>query len=157
VVGLDLISSQSADIVQSVSRVYFTLFRSKDYRKVPIATINDVPFLGSDDIIRGILKQPAVTAHLESQWKAAAGATGGNAIMTLTDFAESESAKYWIQYANDDLASLLYPNICRTLGDSYVAFGYVQTVDAFSPMQRVAIRSLGSLAMYFAASKVKSK
>jgi hypothetical protein len=126
-------------------------FRSKDYRKVPIATIDDTPFNGSDEIINGLLKQPIITAKLEEQW----GDDGR--IMNMADFATSESATHWVKYANDDLASLLYPNICRTLSDSYGAFGYVQTVDTFSPVQRVAIRGLGSLAMYFAASKIKSK
>jgi hypothetical protein len=123
-------------------------FRSKDYRKVPIATIDDAPFNGSDEIVDGLLKQPAIIAQLEEQW---------DGRMNMADFADSESAKHWIKYANDDLASLLYPNICRTLNDSYAAFGYVNTVDTFSPVQRVAIRGLGSLAMYYAAGKVKSK
>jgi hypothetical protein len=111
--------------------------------------IDDTPFNGSDEIISGLLKQPAITAKLEERWD--------DAPMNMEDFATSESATRWIKYANDDLASLLYPNICRTLRDSYGAFGYVNTVDTFSPVQRVAIRSLGSLAMYFAASKIKSK
>jgi hypothetical protein len=125
-------------------------FRSKDYRKVPIATIDDTPFNGSDEIMSGLLKQPAITAKLEERWNK-------DGHMNMADFATSESATRWIKYANDDLASLLYPNICRTLSDSYGAFGYVNTVDTFSPLQRVTIRGLGSLAMYFAASKIKSK
>jgi hypothetical protein len=124
-------------------------FRSKDYRKVPIVTIDDAQINGSDEIINGLLEQPAITAKLEERWD--------DGIMNMTDFATSESATKWIKYANDDLASLLYPNICRTLSDSYGAFEYVNTVDTFSPLQRVTIRSLGSLAMYFAASKIKSK
>jgi hypothetical protein len=125
-------------------------FRSKNYRKVPIATIDDTPFNGSDEIVDGLLKQPAITAKLEERWN-------NDGHMNMTDFASSESATRWIKYANDDLASLLYPNICRTLSDSYGAFGYVNTVDTFSPVQRMTIRGLGSLAMYFAASKIKSK
>jgi hypothetical protein len=125
-------------------------FRSKDYRKVPIATIDNAPFNGSDEIISGLLKQSTITAKLEERWDS-------DGHMNMADFATSESATHWIKYANDDLASLLYPNICRTLSDSYGAFGYVHTVDTFSPLQRVTIRGLGSLAMYFAASKIKSK
>lgn len=123
-------------------------FRSKDYRKVPIITIDDTQINGSNEIINGLLKQPAITAKLEERLDVG---------INMADFATSESATRWIKYANDDLASLLYPNICRTLSDSYGAFGYVNTVDTFSPLQRVTIRGLGSLAMYFAASKIKSK
>jgi hypothetical protein len=111
--------------------------------------IDDAQINGSDEIIDGLLKQSAITAKLEERWD--------DGIMNMADFATSESATKWMKYANDDLASLLYPNICRTLSDSYGAFGYVNTVDTFSPLQRVTIRGLGSLAMYFAASKIKSK
>jgi hypothetical protein len=124
-------------------------FRSKDYRKVPIVTIDDAQINGSDEIVDGLLKEPTITAKLEERWD--------DGIMNMADFATSESATKWMKYANDDLASLLYPNICRTLSDSYGAFEYVNTVDTFSPLQRVTIRGLGSLAMYFAASKIKSK
>jgi len=43
------------------------------------------------------------------------------------------------------------------LGDSYDAFGYVNNVDSFTTLQKTSIRWMGSLAMYFAASKIKSK
>lgn len=120
--------------------------RSKDYRKVPIATIGDENVFGSDEIVHRLLKLPAVGDTLETK--------GGT---TVSDFVESESSKRWLQYANDDLAVLLYPNICRTIADSYRAFGYVDQVETFSPLQRWTVRTAGSVAMYLAASRIKSK
>ena len=127
---------------------YATIIRSKDYRKVPILKINDKTIRGSDEIMSDLLKEPAIISRLEQRWD--------NKKMTMPDFT-NESSQKWVQFANDEFAPLLYPNICRTLGDSYAAFGYVDKVDSFSPLQRVAIRGIGSIAMYFAASKVKSE
>jgi len=76
--------------------------------------------------------------------------------MSMADFTNKSSQK-WTKFANDDLAPLLYPNICRTLGDSYQAFSYVDQVVSFSPLQRIAIRCVGAVAMNFAASRVKSE
>lgn len=125
-----------------------TFIRSKDYRKVPILKMDNKTIFGSDEIISNLLKEPAIISGLEQRW--------GDNKMTMADFT-NESSQKWVQFASDDFAPLLYPNICRTLGDSYAAFGYVDRVDSFSPLQRVAIRGVGSLAMYFAASKVKSE
>jgi microsomal prostaglandin-E synthase 2 len=120
---------------------------SGDYRKVPIAIIEDEQVNGSHEIMTTLLKHPFVVASLESKWNT----------MSLHEFTSSPSAARWSKYANDDLAPLLYPNICRSLSDSYAAFSYVNTVDTFSSLQKLSIRSIGSLAMYFAASKIKTK
>jgi hypothetical protein len=77
--------------------------------------------------------------------------------MNMARFTNSSSSVKWTAFADDELAVLLYPNICRTLADSFTAFGYVNSIPTFTPLQRFGIRTLGSLAMYFAASKVKSK
>jgi hypothetical protein len=76
--------------------------------------------------------------------------------MTLESFATSSSAKRWVSVSDDELAPLLYPNMCRTIGDAYAAFGYVQSIPEFSRLQRLAIRGIGSFAMYMAANRVKS-
>lgn len=127
--------------------------RSKDYRKVPIATINESsPLNGSDAIIDGLLARKNVYLLLQKRW---GDSNDEGPKMTLETF-QNESAQQWVQFANDELAPLLYPNMCRTLQDSYRAFGYVDQVEEFSPLQRLAIKGAGSLAMYAAASKVKS-
>jgi microsomal prostaglandin-E synthase 2 len=76
--------------------------------------------------------------------------------MDMEDFTGKES-KRWQDFCNEQLAPLLYPNMCRTWSDSYTAFGYINNHPQFSWLQKVSIRYLGSLAMYLAASRVKSK
>jgi microsomal prostaglandin-E synthase 2 len=120
-------------------------YRSKDYRKVPIASLEDKVWKGSDTITDGLLAEDFVLENLEKKWK------GTN--MTIDRFRQDDG---WLSFTNDKLAALMYPNICRTLSDSYLAFSYVNNVESFSWFQRQSIRALGSLAMNVAASKVKS-
>ncbi|KAL7448900.1 hypothetical protein ACHAWC_001018, partial [Mediolabrus comicus] len=135
---------------------------SADYRKVPIAIIDEEQINGSDKIIDTLLNLPYVQQYLQRRWneeeqRQKNGDENATTAMTMQQFHNSENSQKWMKYASDDLAALLYPNICGTLGDSYDAFRYVHDVDSFTTGQRMSIQLLGSLAMYFAASKVKSK
>ena len=128
----------------------YCIFRSKDYRKVPIAKIDDQPYFGSDAIVDGLLQDTAVQDRVSARLQTSS--------LDLESFALGQSAQEWRAFAVDDLAPLLYPNMCRTLGDAYRAFGYINHYhEQFSALQRLGIRSIGSLAMYMAASRVKSK
>lgn len=127
---------------------------SEDYTKVPIALVNEQQVNGSAEIISSILESPHVQNILERRW-AEENNDGNKNRMTMQQFQTSQNAKKWLRFARDDLASILYPNICGSLSDSYDAFGYVKNVDSFSPLQKTSIQYLGALAMYFAASKVK--
>jgi len=112
--------------------------------------LDDQQLNGSDQIVEGLLKHPQILQSLETtQWK--------DGTMKANEFSESESAIQWTAFAKDDLAPLLYPNMCNTLGNSYEAFGYVDGVDSFSTTQKMLIRTIGSFAMCMAASKIKSK
>ena len=104
-----------------------------------------------------LLNSPHAQRSLAARWAKEAGADNGgdDSAMTLPRFQNSDGARRWARFARDDLAALLYPNICGSLRDSYAAFGYVQRVDAFAAWQKASIRSVGALAMYFAASKIK--
>jgi microsomal prostaglandin-E synthase 2 len=106
---------------------------SQGYTKVPIATADDKHWFGSDDIVHGVLNS------------------------TNTKITSKKGDEKWTKYAMDDLAPLLYPNLCNTLGNSYRAFDYVHSVPSFSTLQKFSIQSIGSLAMYMAASKIKRK
>ena len=119
---------------------------SKDYRKVPIATLDGEQLNGSDLIVEKLLEHPAVASNLKAKLQKT----------SLEQFSKADDSKKWLDFARDDLAALLYPNICRTWGDSYQAFTYVNDA-SFSPFQKFAIQNVGSLAMYFAASKIKRK
>ena len=109
--------------------------------------LDDEQLNGSEEIVKRILEHPKVVSGLEKRLENA----------TLPEFFDSSSSKKWTEFAKEDLAALLYPNICRTLNDSYQAFSYVDNVETFTPIQKFAIKYAGSLAMYFAASKIKSK
>lgn len=123
---------------------------SKEYQKVPVAMLDDQQLNGSDHIVEGLLTHPHILQSLETtQWK--------DGTMKADDFSNSESAVQWTAFAKDDLAPLLYPNMCNTLSNSYQAFGYVDSVDSFTTTQKMAIRTIGSFAMYMAASKIKKK
>ena len=96
---------------------------------------------GSDEIIRRVMDMPRTVSFFDAN-----GIDGQR-------FQDSE----WRKFASADLAQLLYPNICGSLGDSYRAFGYVNNVDSFSRIQRISVQYLGSFAMYMAAAKVKKR
>lgn len=120
---------------------------SKDgYKKVPIATIASEQINGSEEINEALLKLPAVLNSLPNKEE-----------MPMDIFQGSDNAKQWTNFARDELAPILYPNICRSLAESYQSFGYVNDVKEFTGMQKALIKSIGSLAMYFAASKIKCK
>jgi microsomal prostaglandin-E synthase 2 len=121
---------------------------SKDYRKVPIATLDGEQVNGSEKIIKKCLEHPAVASNLQKKL---------NNNLSTEAFLESEESRKWVEFAREELASLLYPNICSTWNDSYIAFDYVHKVDTFSAFQKFSIQNAGSLAMYFAASKIKSE
>lgn len=129
---------------------------SGDYKKVPIAVIDEEQVNGSEQIIDALLNTEHVQQYLQSRWNDETE-TSDKDVMTMQQFQNSENSQKWMRYAVDDLAALLYPNICGTLGDSYDAFSYVKNVDSFSGGQKLSIQMLGSLAMYFAASRVKAK
>lgn len=131
-----------------------------DYRKVPIAIVDDRQVNGSDDIVQALLDHKFVESTLRSRWKGGelheSEATHGK-IMTMDSFRSSDNSRKWADFASNDLAGLMYPNICRTLSDSFAAFGYVDSVSTFSPIQKGLIKGVGSLAMYMAASRIKKK
>jgi hypothetical protein len=164
--------SSLCSLLTALLVVAFFFPRSTDYKKVPIAKIdNDVVWKGSDEIIKGLLQQDAIVSLLERRWaNSSAGPNNTKATMTVQDFVggkiadlgegdgnKSTEVQQWLRFANDELASLLYPNICRTWSDAYRAFSYVDKIDAFSTIQKMSIQLLGSVAMHFAASRVKSE
>ena len=123
---------------------------SLEYRKVPILGIVDVTpttpstiafkqLNGTDEIL-----SHDYHPHLDND--------------NDDDFASSDSSIRWQEFAKSRLAPLLYPNICITLPDSFRAFNYVHDENSkFSIIQRYSIQFIGSVAMYFAASKIKQK
>jgi microsomal prostaglandin-E synthase 2 len=154
----------------------------KTYKKVPILTIstntnddndnNDdhlqkrqQQFNGSDEIMKQILllllqeessSSDKNNHHHHHHNEALPFLLPSSSSSSLEQFTSSPSAIRWTTFANEELAPLLYPNLCNTLSNSYQAFSYVDKVSEFSTVQKFSIRTIGSLAMYMAASKVKS-
>ena len=129
---------------------------SGDYKKVPIALIDGCQANGSEEILNSILNTPFAQHMLKERWGNNKHENDkGSEIMTMETFRQSKNSQKWLRFAIDDLAALLYPNICSTLSDSYNAFGYVKDVDTFTSLQKITIQSLGAVAMYIAAGKIK--
>jgi len=137
---------------------------SKDYRKVPIVRIIDTdPLRAAEGAVQQLNGTEEILAHQSPN-----ATLGGGAATAATaegpSFAESESSLRWQDFARTRLAPLLYPNLCKSLGDSFRAFGYVHDdnhdgtgSNSFSLAQRLSIQCVGSVAMYFAASKILQK
>ena len=142
-----------------ISPHLFFINRSGSYRKVPIAKIDDVQINGSNEIVTELLKNDQILSKLESKWNMQENKSynASKPIMTIDSFNDVSSITKWNDFADNQLASILYPNLCRSLKDSYNAFGYVNNVQEFSTLQKISIQTIGSFAMYMAASKIKSK
>jgi microsomal prostaglandin-E synthase 2 len=124
---------------------------STDYKKVPIAIIEEEQINGSKNINSALLEIPLVRNNLEKKWIEKSLDFND---MDMSKFTSSNATK-WNDFANEELAPILYPNICNTLRESRNAFEYVNDVKEFSKMQKIMIQGIGSIAMYFAASKIK--
>lgn len=113
---------------------------------------------GSDVIMSNLLQRSDMIALLTERWEGPSNTVSNTpSRMDMTTFTNS-NAQEWTKYSVDELASLLYPNMCRNLSDSYQAFSYVDTVPAFGGrLNRMAIKGIGSVAMYMAAGRIKSK
>jgi microsomal prostaglandin-E synthase 2 len=117
---------------------------SKDYRKVPIVQRDQQQWNGTDEILQHFAYDNNNTVS--------SSPAGDN-----DSFASSPSSQQWQDFARNKLAPLLYPNLCNTLTNSFRAFDYVHQEPNFTVLQKYSIQYVGSLAMYFAASKIKKK
>jgi microsomal prostaglandin-E synthase 2 len=131
------------------------------YTKVPILTIAPVaaqnhededdvqPIMDSAKIVQGLLEMEEVQTQLHTlRWN--------DSDWNLEKFQNGPRTQFVIDLAVNDLAAVLYPNMCRSFADSYRAFHYVHSVPSFAPIQRILIQTIGSVAMYMAATRVKS-
>jgi hypothetical protein len=105
------------------------------YTKVPIAEMDGTPVFGSDQIIQQLF------LSLQQNNNNSSKNNNNNKEERLIVVKEDP----WVDFAVHRLAVLLYPNLCRTLADSYRAFDYVHRVPSFGPVQRILIQSVGSL------------
>lgn len=112
---------------------------SKDYRKVPIAVFDATQVNDSSPILEHI------SAEIVS--KAAADKHG----------LFPEDTQKWSEWSEKRLAVMLYPNITRSLEESWECFGYTSDVLDWNPIARVGTRVAGAAAMSLANGKIKKK
>ncbi|EKX30989.1 hypothetical protein GUITHDRAFT_122806, partial [Guillardia theta CCMP2712] len=63
----------------------------------------------------------------------------------------------WMDWADKELAVLLFPNLTRSFSESYEAFSYVQEVPTFSLLDKYSNHVAGATAMWLAQGKLKKK
>lgn len=75
------------------------------------------------------------------------------------DFKDSSdpSVGKWLEFVDKELAVLLFPNITRSMLESWEAFGYINEVPHFNPLQKIVLRVSGAFAMRLANGKIKKK
>uniref|UniRef100_A0A7S3SSH2 Prostaglandin E synthase 2 n=2 Tax=Emiliania huxleyi TaxID=2903 RepID=A0A7S3SSH2_EMIHU len=119
-----------------------------EYRKVPIAVLTP-PAGGEPEQIND---SPVIAERLLDAIDAAAlrPARAAKAF-------RSPQAMEWAQWSDAKLAVLLFPNITRSFGEAYQAFGYVQDVPHFSTADRLSNQVVGAFAMWMAQGKIKKK
>jgi microsomal prostaglandin-E synthase 2 len=127
---------------------------SKDYRKVPIS-MSCIPQLfqqllvlkdseqvnDSSNILESVISDLTRSGALPNDFK---------------DSTDTEVGK-WLQFVDKELAILLFPNITRSMLESWEAFGYINEVPHFNPFQKLVLRVSGAMAMRLANGKIKKK
>lgn len=109
--------------------------------QVPVAVVNHTTIANSTTIIEQIhaMLDPKTLALL------------------VNDEFMSDTSQKWSKWSEDHLAVVLYPNITRTLADSWAAFGYVSEAKEWSTIEKVMNRTIGPVAMYLVRNKIKQK
>jgi microsomal prostaglandin-E synthase 2 len=69
----------------------------------------------------------------------------------------SPDSQQWTLWSEKKLAVMLYPNITRSLSESWECFEYSESVSEWSYLHRKLVRGAGSLAMAMANGKIKKK
>jgi microsomal prostaglandin-E synthase 2 len=112
---------------------------SKDYKKVPIMTMGDNEQVNESEQIIAF-----ITANLKAKDKVGAR------------FFPQDTGK-WAEWSDKKLAVMLYPNITRSLEESWECFAYVDNVKSWNVANRFMTRAAGTVAMSMANGKIKKK
>lgn len=115
---------------------------SKDYKKVPVAIVNNDVIGDSNKIIKEILE---LIKNNDNKKK-----------FNMKEFVTDDTDE-WIEWSEKKLAVMLYPNITRSFEESWETFAYVNDVKEWSIPHRFVVRVLGTGAMSFANKKIKEK
>jgi microsomal prostaglandin-E synthase 2 len=114
---------------------------SEEYKKVPLAQIDEELVADSANIIRKLTtltkQMPSTSSH-------------------STDFFPDDTDE-WTEWSEKKLAVMLYPNITRSFKESWECFGYIADVEDWNAVTKLGTRALGSLFMAGANGKIKEK
>lgn len=121
---------------------------SEDYRKVPIALVNNVQVNGSAAVIDAVNKILSVRVGGEGG--------EGSSDKAMTD-AAMETERRWLDWLDNHLVHLIAPNIYRTVSESLQTFNYIADKAKFSAWERATIRYTGAMAMYMIGKKLKRR
>ena len=135
--GVDYVSVEVNPL--SKSELAFT----KEHKKVPVAVINGEVVAESSVII------DKITDLL----------TKGKGIVAKKpdkSFYPTDTTQ-WAEWADKKLAVMLYPNITRSLEESWECFQYADSVESWNLPMRYATRVAGTVAMSIANGKIKKK
>ena len=110
---------------------------SADYKKVPVIVVDSLQINDSSPILD----------HITKSFVSAAGA---KSLIT----ADTEK---WAEWSEKKLAVMLYPNITRTVKESWECFAYTADVLEWNPVVRFGTRVAGTAAMSLANGKIKTK
>eukprot|EP00606_Chrysophyceae_sp_TOSAG23-5_P000995 GSChrysophyteH2.ASY1.ANO1.1485.1 assembled CDS len=112
---------------------------SKDYKKVPLVTIGNTQVNDSSPILEHITINLVATENADK-----------------VGFFPEDTQK-WSDWSEKRLAVMLYPNITRSLGESWECFRYTSDVLEWNPLTRIGTRVAGAAAMTLANGKIKKK
>lgn len=119
---------------------------SKDYKKVPVLTVQ--PPSGETQLLTDSEHIIAfITANL---------AGSGRDAKAIEALLPADTDK-WITWSDKRLAVMLYPNITRSLAESWECFEYVAHEPTWSLPTQIVTRSAGAVAMMLANGKIKKK
>lgn len=115
---------------------------SGGYKKVPIAMLSG----------EQVNDSPVIASTLMDKMEAA-GVVDKKALAAF----RSPKALEWAKWSDEKFAVLLFPNITRSFGEAYQAFGYVMDVPHFSQLDKWSNQFIGSFFMWMAQGKIKKK
>lgn len=137
--GVDYVSIE----VNPLSKSELSFTKEKEHKKVPVAVINGEVVAESSAIIDKITD---LLTHEK-----------GIVAKKLDKSFYPADTVHWAEWADKKLAVMLYPNITRSMDESWECFQYADSVESWNLPMRQATRVVGTIAMSLANGKIKKK
>ena len=69
----------------------------------------------------------------------------------------SREEREWREWADSSLVLVVVPTMFRTLGESLRSFDYAEEISSFNSFERLAVKYIGGVAMYFVGKYMRRK